>query len=86
MGPADQSPPAVDFRALAVEKMDRVLGRSRARQLLARILADTGLTLTTADDLYAFSAELAKLPGFEGAVGGMLSVEAVLHGAVARSR
>ena len=81
MKPGGETPPEVDFRQLAMDKMNRVLGESRARQLTTRILAETGLTLTTADDLYAFSGELAKLPGFEGAVGGMLSVEAVLHGA-----
>ena len=76
-----ETPPEVDIRQLAMEKMNRVLGESRARQVAARILTETGLTLTTADDLYAFSDELAKLPGFEGAVGGMLRVEAVLRGA-----
>ena len=77
--------PEINFHDLALEKMSSVLGASRAHQLLAQVLADTELQITTADELHAFSRELARLPGFEGAVGGMLSVQAVLHGAVAGS-
>lgn len=70
-----------EFHRLALEKMSSVLGATRARQLLTAILDSTGLTLESADDLYAFSLELAKHRGFEGAVGGLLGVQAVLHGA-----
>ena len=77
--------PGVNFHDLAIEKMTSVLGESRARQLTAQILAEAGLQLDTADDLHAFSRELAKLPGFEGAVGAMLGVQAVLHGAARRA-
>lgn len=72
------------FRRLALEKMSAVLGASRAEKLLESILASTGGSLETADDLFAFATELARYGGFEGAVGGLLSVQAVLHGGKAR--
>lgn len=65
--------------------MSRVLGEERARRLASQILQRLAMDLHTADDLYAFAAELQKLGGFEGAVGAMLSVRALMHGAAIKS-
>lgn len=69
------------FRELALTKMTRILGEKRARRLVTEILASLGIELRDADELLRFSNELSKLGGFEGAVGAMLSVQAVMHGA-----
>ena len=66
---------------LALEKMSAVLGRVRAGQLLRRILDDRRLKLQTPQDLFEFSEALSAMGGFEGAVGAMLGVTAVLRGA-----
>ncbi len=80
------APEESEFQRLAWEKMSAVLGESRAERLLTSILSTTGGSIETADDLFAFAAELARYGGFEGAVGGLLSVQAVLHGGKARAR
>lgn len=69
-----------ELYALALDKMTSVLGRSRAATLMEKILDSTGITLAEPDDLFLFSAELAKYGGFEGAVGGLLNVQAVMRG------
>lgn len=74
-------PRAVDFRELALEKMSSVLGDARAQLLLSRICHENQVSLETADDLFRFAGELSKLGGFEGAVGALLSVRAVMLGA-----
>lgn len=70
-----------EFHTLALSKMTRILGAARARQLMCELLGKLGITLETADDLLQFSNELSKLRGFEGAVGAMLSVRALMSGA-----
>lgn len=73
--------PTSEFHTLALTKMTRVLGAERARQLMGVLLGRLGTTLDTADDLLNFSNELSKFGGFEGAVGAMLSVRALMSGA-----
>lgn len=70
------------FHDLALTKMTRILGEKRARAIMGELLAMLGLELRDADELLHFATELSKLGGFEGAVGAMLSVQAVMHGAV----
>jgi hypothetical protein len=70
-----------DFDRLAFEKMAAVLGADRARQLLRSILQELGIELRTPQDLFRFSEALSRLGGFEGAVGAMLGVTAVMRGA-----
>ena len=72
---------AVALRDVALQKMVAVLGRERAERLLAQILAEHDLVLHTADDLYTFAMRLQAFGGFEGAVGAMLGVTAVMRGA-----
>ncbi len=70
------------FRELALTKMTRILGEKRARVIMGQLLSSLGVELRDADELLQFASELSKLGGFEGAVGAMLSVQAVMHGAV----
>lgn len=71
-----------EYSRLALEKMSRVLGESRARQLYEEILVEIELeNLSSADDLLAFARALSGRGAFEGAVGAMLSVQAVMKGA-----
>lgn len=80
MSPTQAEAP-IDFHRLAFEKMAAVLGADRARQLLQRILEELGIELRTPQDLFRFSEALSRLGGFEGAVGAMLGVTAVMRGA-----
>ena len=79
------SPARSELHELALSKMSRVLGEQRAYRLASEILERLGIHLDTADDLHAFATELSKLGGFEGAVGAMLSVRALMNGAAIKS-
>lgn len=79
--PPRRSSAGVDVRDHALRTMSRVLGASRAQALTALVLRESGLELSTPDDLLAFAREIEKLPGFEAAVGAMLSLDAVMFGA-----
>jgi len=70
-----------EFEQLAYEKLATVLGPYKARVLLEQICAELSLELHSAQDLFDFSQSLAKRRGFEGAVGAMLGVTAILRGA-----
>jgi hypothetical protein len=69
------------LQELALAKMTAVLGPARAQQLMTRILTEHAIELRTPDDLFRFATELGKHGGFEGAVGAMLGVRAVMLGA-----
>jgi len=73
-----------ELERLALEKMAAVLGRVRATQLMRGLLDDLHIELRTPQDLLDFSEALARMGGFEGAVGAMLGVTAVLRGATPR--
>jgi len=51
---------------------------------MERILHRLGLELRTPHDLMRFAEEMTALGGFEGAVGAMLGVVAVVRGATPR--
>jgi hypothetical protein len=73
------------FAEIALEKLTRVFGVEKGRAIYVAALAAAGLIdLRSADDLFAFAAELSRRGGMEGAVGGLLSVASVLRGAGAR--
>lgn len=76
----------LELRRLALDKMSAVLGPERAQHLLQRFTSDLGVELRTPQELYAFSQRLSQLGGFEGAVGAMLGVAAVIRGAEATRR
>ena len=70
------------LKALARAKLERVFGPHRAEELIAATIAEAELAgLDTPDELYRFGRTLEKRGGFEGAVGAILSVQAVLRGA-----
>lgn len=73
------------LRDLAWAKMARVLGADRATQLLSQLTSEMGIELSTPDELLALAERMKRLHGFEGAVGGMLGVAAVLRGAAPKS-
>lgn len=85
MTPADPGAPS-EMHRLALTKMSAVLGPERARQLLRGILDGLGGELRTPQDLFVFSEQLTRLGGFEGAVGAMLGVLAVMRGAGSSAR
>lgn len=70
-----------ELHRLAYDKMSAVLGPDRARTLMQQLLRRMGLELKSAQDLLKFADELSALGGFEGAVGAMLGVTAVMRGA-----
>lgn len=71
-----------EFSTLALDKMGRVLGQARATQLFSEILGEIKLKeISSADDLLVFARALSGRGAFEGAVGAMLSVQAVMRGA-----
>ncbi len=81
MNNSDGGKAASELNSLALEKMAAVLGQQRARALLRHILDELGIELRTPQDLYTFAEALRRYAGFEGAVGAMLSVAAVMRGA-----
>ena len=79
--PQSASIAADKFHQLALTKMTRVLGAQRGHRLMQQILESLRIELQGPDELLRFAAELSKLGGFEGALGAMLSVQAVMNGA-----
>lgn len=73
-----------ELHELALQKTAAVLGRERAEQLIERLLQQHGLELHTAEDLLALSEAMTALGGFEGAVGAMLGVVAIMRGSSAK--
>ena len=73
----------VDVHVLALEKVGRILGATRARSLLAGFLAEAPACerLRSPADLYAFGRRLSEMPGMEQAVGALLTIQAVILGA-----
>jgi hypothetical protein len=70
------------LRELAMGKLSRILGEDNAARVYDEALRAAGLSvLATADDLHAFAQVLVARGGMEAAIGGLLSVAAVLRGA-----
>lgn len=70
-----------ELEKLALEKLCAVLGPERGRALLDKTLAEGGFRVDTPDDLKRLGQMLKDLGGFEGAIGGMLGVQAAIRGA-----
>ncbi len=67
-----------DPRALAFDKLTAVLGEVRARRIVDDLTTRLGVSLRDGPELALFASELTKMGGFEGAVGAMLGLQAVL--------
>lgn len=72
---------ATDLREFTIAKIARVLGRARAQTILDELLVQLDMELNTPADLLRVGEAMTRLGGFEGAVGAMLTVAAVLRGA-----
>lgn len=70
-----------EVQRIAFDKTTAVLGAERARQLLTRLMTQHEIELRTPQDLLRLSEVMIALGGFEGAVGAMLGVAAVIRGA-----
>ena len=71
-----------EFDEVALEKLRRVLGQEPASRLFSEVLREMKLdTLQTAEQLYAFGEAIAQRPGFEAAVGRLITIAAVVRGA-----
>ena len=78
MQPGDTTP---DLHALVVQKLSKVFGASRARELLGDVLRETGLErVVSIDDLVRVAEALQTRGGFEATVGAMLAVQAAMRG------
>ena len=74
--------PSEDPHFVARERLVRVLGERRGDVVMAEVLAEIGIAhITDADQLYAFAKALVVRGSFAGAVGGLLTVHALLRGA-----
>ena len=74
-------PPPTEWHAVAAAKLVAVLGDVRGAVALDGALRATGLQrISTASELYRVSQHLSGSGGFAAAVGGLLSVHAVMHG------
>ncbi len=72
---------------VAVGKLTRVLGTVAGQRVFEETLNSLHLaTLATPDDLFAFGVALTRRKGFESAVGGLITVAAVLRGAAGQVR
>lgn len=70
-----------ELHELALHKAAAVLGPGRASRLIERLLCELEIQLESPQDLFVLSEAMTKLGGFEGAVGAMLGVVAVMRGA-----
>jgi hypothetical protein len=78
---SDELSASTELYQLALAKTSKVLGPDHAKQLMDQLLKELGIDLQTPNDLLRLSEVMSHRPGFEGAVGAMLGVAAVLRGA-----
>ncbi len=82
MAPATAPAAEEDLSELALSKLTRILGPQRGPRVHREVLAVMGLReLRTPDDLHLFAKHVTDRGGMDGAVGGLLSVAAVIRGA-----
>jgi hypothetical protein len=77
-----KAPAPTDWNGVALARLVKVLGPEAGRGAMDAALRELQLpSLRSADDLYRLSRVLARAGGFASAVGGLLSLHAVMHGA-----
>ena len=75
-------PAANDWNGIALAKLTNVLGDETGRRVLEEVMSAIGKKeLRSAADLRLFAQTLLTRGGFAGAIGGLLSLHATLHGA-----
>ena len=68
------------WRALAISKLTRVLGRERSEEELKLVLFQLNLpAITTIEDLEQVASALQRRPGFVATVGALLAVDVALQ-------
>ncbi len=75
-------PPAEvpELHGLVVQKLTKVFGEQRARELLANVLGEVRLAqVVSLDDLMRVAEALQKRGGFEATTGAMLAVQATMR-------
>lgn len=73
---------ATRWNEVAIAKLSNVLGSAQGEEVYVETLRALVLdTLGSADDLFRFAQLVKERDGFAGAVGALLSVHAVMHGA-----
>lgn len=71
-----------NWNELALAKLTNVLGATIAERVVRETLTAMQLgSLSSAEDLYRFGRLVSARDGFVGAVGGMLTLTAVMRGA-----
>jgi len=79
--------PSAELQALALEKMTKILGEDKGRDLFGSVLTELGMErIRTADDLYRFSTALSRHGTMEKAVGAILGFNALKKGARAAQK
>ncbi len=69
----------VDIHGLALDKITKILGPTRAQSLVAGFLAARGIErLSTPEQLQALGESMVRMQGIEQAVGSLLSLQAVI--------
>lgn len=76
----ESTPPGSSLREQTLLTMQHVLGVERAEVVMESLLAELKMELETVDDLARFAEAMSQQAGFEGAVGSMLALRAMLQG------
>ena len=75
------------WNEVALAKLSNVLGSAQGEEVYVETLRALVLdNLGSADDLFRFAQLVKQRDGFVGAVGALLSVHAVMHGATSRHK
>ncbi len=74
-------PAPTEWHAIAETRLTSVLGPTKGAAAFGEALRAVGLVrVATADDLHRLAQHLSASGGFASAVGGLLSVHAVMYG------
>ena len=73
-------PNATDWHAVALAKLQHVMGARAGEDLARAVLTELGLqTIASAEDLRRVATALGARGGFAAAVGGLLGVHAAMY-------
>jgi hypothetical protein len=73
--------PTPELHALVVQKLTKIFGEQRTRELVNELLAELRLErVVSVDDLTRVAEALQRRGGFEATAGAMLGVQAAMRG------